>query len=282
MEIKRAGIRQAVIVGISALALAGCGNSTKTPTVGTAPPVSVATQSATASAKPTPAQNAADGSTATYITAFSRRDDPDVMRAELANVEGNSPAWVYLSHLANVAESALDAGKSYPAEVTTPIGDGSFKVCDPAGSTGAADPTTCVTLSDFKVNPAGQLVDLTVDKQALSPRLTLGSGEAVSSGGAKFTFLTAYKSVKSNALLVTVKVAAGAGAVKVYGSQSTYRDPDGKQRTAASSTGASEVGAMSNTIVTLIFPGVKTGGQVTLEGSTGANYDPIKAVINVG
>jgi hypothetical protein len=34
--------------------------------------------------------------------------------------------------------------------------------------------------------------------------------------------------------------------------------------------------------VTMTFAGSKPGGQVTLEGSTGADYSPVRAVIKVG
>jgi len=65
-------IKTAVVVGVSALALAGCGGSTKTTTVESAPPVSVATQSATASTTP----SAANVSVSAYVNAASRHDDP--------------------------------------------------------------------------------------------------------------------------------------------------------------------------------------------------------------
>jgi hypothetical protein len=216
-----------------------------------------------------------------YVNAMGKYNDPDAMRTGLTNAAPKSPAYVYLSHQANVAESALDAGQPYSAGVVTPEGD-SFQLCDAAGTTGAVDPKSCVTFSDFKVNPAGLIVGFSVNKQDVAPRLTTGSGEAVSNNGAKFTFLTAYKSVQSGALFVTVKVETGPQSVSLNASASTYRDPEGKQRTATQAIAPSEVGANSNTMVTMTFAGSKPGGQVTLEGSTGADYSPVKAVINVG
>src|ERR1035437_9594760 len=121
-------IKTAVVVGVSALALAGCGGSTKTTTGGSAPPVSVATQSATASATP----STANVSVSAYVTADSRTDGPEAMRAGLTNTAPKSPAYVYLSHQANVTESALDAGQPFSAGVVTPEGD-SFQTCDAAG-----------------------------------------------------------------------------------------------------------------------------------------------------
>src|ERR1035437_5156236 len=53
-------------------------------------------------------------------------------------------------------------------------------------------------------------------------------------------------------------------------------------RRATYAAAPSEVGANSNTIVTMMFAGSKPGGQVTLQGSTGADYSPVRAVINVG
>ena len=270
-------IKTAVVVGVSALALAGCGGSTKTTTVGSAPPVSVATQSATTSTTP----SAANVSVSAYVNVVSRADDPEAMRAGLTNTAPKSPAYVYLSHQANVAESALDAGHPYSAGVLTPEGD-SFQICDAAGVTGAVDTKSCMTFSDFKVNPAGLIVGFSVNKQDVAPRLTTGSGEAVSNSGAKFTFLTAYKSVQSGALFVTLKVETGPQSVSLNANTATYRDPEGKQRTATYAAAPSEVGANSNTIVTMAFAAAKPGGQVTLEGSTGADYSPVRAVIKVG
>jgi hypothetical protein len=275
-------VKRAVIVGVTVLALAGCGGSTKTKTktktttVATVPPVSVATQSA--SAKP----SAPSASVAAYVNAMGKYNDPEVMRTGLTNTAPTSPAYVYLSHQANVAESALDAGQPYSASIITPEGS-SFQNCEAAGTTGAVDPTTCVTFSDFKVNPAGLIVDFNVNKQDVAPRLSTGSGEVVSNNGAKFTFLTAYKTIQApSALVVTVKVETGSQSVSLNTSTATYRDPEGKQRTATQAIAPSDVGANSNTIVTMKFIGSSPGGQVTLAGSTGADYSPVTAVIKVG
>jgi hypothetical protein len=104
-------IRKTVVVGASVLVLAGCAASTKTTTVGSAPPVSVATQSSAAKS------SAPNASVAAYVTALGHSEDPDVMREGLANAAPKSPAFVYLSHQANVSESALDAGQPYSAGV---------------------------------------------------------------------------------------------------------------------------------------------------------------------
>ena len=85
----------------------------------------------------------------------------------------------------------------------------------------------------FKVDPTGKVVDLTVNKQQVAPRLTAGNGDAVSASGTKFTFLTAYKSIQSNALFVTVKVETGSKPIQANIYSAVYRGPDGKQRTAS-------------------------------------------------
>ena len=268
----------------AALVLASCGGgATKVETVAAAPSVATATQgtsttSAAPSAAPTTQQPASGEVVKAYVDAFAKDSDPDGMREGLKSAAPGSPAYIYLSHLANVTEAELDGGQSADDENVVAVGSDAFKVC-----TDPADDKTCVTLGDFKVNTANLLVDLTVNKKAIAPRLTAGSGEAVKSGGAKFTFLTAYKSIQSGWLFVSVKIQTGTNPINPNLYSATYRSPNGKQRQATDAYGSVEVDADSNTIATMIFKGVEPGGRVTLDGcvtkSCGSQF---KAVMKVG
>jgi hypothetical protein len=262
------------------LLLAGCGGATKAVTVTTSAPVATIAQSAS------PAAVAGGSSSSVAVTIAMVKSyvdavaagDSDAMRAGLTLAAPNSVAYGYLDQLANQAEAWLDGGHVYPKGVVTPVGDGAFKECN-----NPADATSCVTFADFKVNPAGKLVDLTVNKLPIAPRLTVGNGQVVTSGGARFTFLAAYKSIQDNALVVTVKIATGDQPMTPYTAMATYRGQDGKQRTATEAVGPSTIEANSNTLVYMVFASVETGGSVTLNGYVGTNSaGSFSAVMKVG
>jgi hypothetical protein len=240
-------------------------------------PVATATQSPSPATTNSGSVLAATDAMKSYAEATGSENDPDAMRAALKLTAPNSIAYVYLDHQANVAEASLDGGQQLPKVELTPVGDGTFTACDPT------DPTKCLTFGGFKVNAAGKLVDLTVNKQQIGPRITAGNGQAVTAGGTKFTFLTAYKSIQSDAMFVTVRVETGAQPIDANISSATYRGPDGKQRTATNSAGVTQIDANSNTIVAMSFASVKARGKVTLQGCVPQDCtNSYTAVINVG
>jgi hypothetical protein len=49
----------------------------------------------------------------------------------------------------------------------------------------------------------------------VGPRLTAGNDQRVTAAGAKFTLLTAYQSVMSSTLFITVKVQTGADTITI-------------------------------------------------------------------
>ena len=105
----------------------------------------------------------------------------------------------------------------------------------------------------------------------------------MNANGVKFTFLTAYKSIQSDALFVTLKVETGSKPVNLNIYSAKCRSPDGKQREASSADGAADVEAKSNAIVSLAFKGVKPGGKVTMDGCIGKDCsNQYNAVIKVG
>lgn len=270
-----------VVIAVStALALSACGGSSPTTAVSSAPAVPTVAQSDTPAPTPSDPVEGAPQDAAlveAFLSAINTFSDPEVMREALPLTEDGSPANVYVTHLANTAEAALDGGTPLTDTTHEKLDDSSFKSCD--------DPSleeTCVTFGDFKVNASGQLVDLTVDSKAIGDRLTAGNGEVVSAGGAKFTFLTANRSIQSNALFVSVKVEAGNKAINPFAASATYRSPDGKQRQATQAYGPTDIDAKSNSIVTMIFQGVKAGGKVTLEGCVDECASDFKVVIKVG
>jgi hypothetical protein len=268
-----------VLVGTCGLLLlTGCGGGTTPTTVTHSAPGANLTQTAS-TAPDNGSALASPDAMRSYVEATSNGGNPDAIRQGLKLAAPNSVAYIYLEHLANTAQAALDGGKPYTKRDVTPVGNNAFKACsDPA------DEKTCAILGDFKINPAGKVVDLTVNSQVIGPRLTAGSGQVVTAGGAKFTFLTAYKTNTSNGLNMTVKVETGAKPITVNIFSATYGGLDGKPRTASGAMGRTNIAAKSNTIVVIGFDLVNVGGNVTLDGCVGKDCSGVQftAVIKVG
>lgn len=270
-----------------AVLLAGCSSGAPTTTtVETAFSVATATQNpgSTTTGEPSAASPSASTSAVSgdavkaVANAVAAQSTPDKMRQGLSSTVVGSPAHAYLSHLANTAEAGLDGGRASTDRSVVSAGGGSFRLCIPP-----ADEKSCITLGGFKVDPSGKVVDVTVNDQDVAPRLTSGNGQAVSAGGAKFTFLTAYKSIQSDALFVTVKVETGGKAIGINIFSATYRGPDGKQRQASDAGGPTDPDANSNAIVYMAFPGVQAGGKVTIGGCSPKDCSgSYEAVLQVG
>lgn len=287
--------RLAIIAALStALSLTACGGGggTTAESVASGPPVATATQPGSDSTTaPTATQPAAPASTAPapasldpklledFANGFASESDPDTMRGEaLSLTVPGSVAYAYVSHLANVSESALDGGNPYSDSQVDEVKDASFKLCDDP-----SDEDTCSTFTDFKVDASGKIVDMRVNGKTISDRLTVGNGQSVSSKGSKFKFLTAYKSITSNSLFVTVKIESGSKPISPNIYSASYRSPEGKQREATDAFGPTDLDANSNSIVTMVFKGVTAGGKVTLDGCVGKDCTAVfNASMKVG
>ncbi len=276
---KKVAISIALIA--SAVPLSSCSSSAGAPTqvstAATAPTVDQETAGTGASASSSPAESReAKVDLAAFVDAIGSEDDPDAMRAALKLTAPGSSAEAYVRHLANVVESTLDGGGSGVKQTVERTGD-SFKSCDDPG-----DESSCATFAGFKITPAGKISELTVNGKSIGDRITVGNGSAVTTGGAKFTFLTAYKSIMSNALFVTVKVKSGNRPISVNNYSAVYRSPDGKQRTATDAMGPTDIAADSSSIVTMVFKGVAVGGKVTMDGCVSECASSWSAKIRVG
>jgi len=246
------------------LLLTGCGGSTEPVAVTTsAPPVTISEsaspQTAGTGSSPAPAQ-----AMRSYVEASARGDDPEAMRQGLKLAAPGSAAYIYLDHLANTAQAALDGGQPFTRRSVAPAGSDGFKACG-----NLADEKTCATVGDFTADPAGRLVGLTVNKQQVGPRLSEGKGQVVTAGGAKFTFLTAYKIPTSNALHVTLKIETGAKPVTADIVAATYPGIDGKPRKAQGALGRGTIDARSSAIIFMAFELVNPGGEISLDGCAG-------------
>jgi hypothetical protein len=193
--------------------------------------------------------------------------DADVMREGMKLTAPNSVAYHYLDHLANMAESLPRVGETAPKSVIVPVGGDRFSSCS-----GPADDSTCTTFGGFKVNGNGKLVDLTVDKQPIGPRLTVGRGHRVTAAGTKFTFLTAYQSVVSGAWMITIRVQTGAEPITINPKTWSYRGPDGKPLNSAGFSTATHVVSRASLIAVVTFESAKAGGRLTVDGCRALGY----------
>jgi len=262
------------IVILAALVLAGCADTDSGATVA---PSGATVPTVTQSSSVTKSVGISEEALKAYADAVAAHADPEPMREALKYTEDGSVAFAYLTHLANVVEARLDGGEPSTEQEVTKEGPGTYKSC-----ADSSDESTCATFADFKVNDQGKIVDLTVNGKEIGSRITLGNGDSVTSGGASFTFLSAYKSVQSNALFVTMRIEAGKRPISPNIYSATYRSPDGKQREATSADGPTDIDARSNALVSMIFKGVKTGGKLTLSGCVADCSSEFKAVVKVG
>jgi hypothetical protein len=249
-----------LIGGIAALAtlvvLAGCGSDPETTQTDdkTVPETSQ-------ESSPEPDEPQADPNAlgvGDYMEAVNSTE-VDVLREAAGKVAENSPAAIYLEHRANVYEATLDGGSGQTfGESTLTETDSGYDVCTDGD---------CIAFADFTTNDREQLVDFTINGEPIGERLGRGNGRAVQgTGGVKVTYLTSYLSVQSDAVFVTARVETGNAPVGVNIYTASYRSPDGKQRAAQQADGPVELGAKSNAMVYMAFPGVPFGGTVTLDG----------------
>jgi hypothetical protein len=246
------------------LLLTGCGGTAEPVAAPTLAPrvtisESASPQTVSTGASPAPAQ-----AMQSYVDASARGDDPEAMRQGLKLAAPGSAAFIYLAHLANTAEAAVDGGQPFTRRSVAPAGSDAFRACE-----NLADEKTCATIGGFTADPTGKLVDLTVNKQQVGPRLSEGKGGTVTAGGARFTFLTAYKIPASNALHVTMRIETGAKPVTANIMAATYPGIDGKPRKAQGALGRGTIDARSSAIIFMAFELVNPGGEISLDGCAG-------------
>src|SRR5450631_251757 len=178
-------VRSVLVGGACGLLLVtGCSAAApKATMVSTSPPLVTASQSTS------PSVSAEVGKS--YLKALFS-GEAGVMREGLKLTAPNSVAYHWLDHEANLAEGLPRVGDAVPKAVIAAASGDAFNECS-----GPAEDATCTTFGGFKVNGHGKLVDLTVNKQPIGPRLTVGRGQTVTAAATKFTLLTAYQSVVS-------------------------------------------------------------------------------------
>jgi hypothetical protein len=240
----------------------------------------------TASPSPAPAvanggsTAASAGAVKSYVQALAL-GAPAAIRQRLALTAPGSGAYRYLDHEANAFQAGLDAGQPAPAnEAAAPDGANAYTMCFQSPGR-----TTCATYGGFTATWDGRLVDFTVDGLPVAQRVTAGSGQTVSAGGVKLTFLSAYRSVVGGVLQVTVRVQTGAEAVAIDPSQWSYRGPNGASLTAATGwSPAVAVPVHASRVALVDFPATTAGGSVHLGGCSSKDCPrgAFSAVMKIG
>ena len=252
--------RSVLVSACALLLVTGCASAPKPTTAGT--PAPAGTQPAAASPATTESASvlALRRAVISYGNALAATA-PARLREGLTVTAPNSVAYRYLEHMASMFEVPAEAAPSDPPLVPLPVGDDGFKFC-----TIPDNDFSCNTYGDFTVDQAGKLVDFTINNKLVGPRLAVVSGRPVTVGDVKFTLMSAYRSIASDVLVVSVKVEAGSEAITTNPKLWSYRGPDGKLVAAADSSRAIYVIARSHAIVGMNLGAAKTGGSLTVSG----------------
>jgi hypothetical protein len=252
--------RSVLVSSCALLLLSGCVGATKATTAGAGSPTGTAPRRASPATTESASEIALRRAVKSYGQALEATA-PAMVREGLKLTAPDSVAYRYLEHMASLSEVYVEAQTSDPAPAALPDGDDGFKFC-----TIPSNDFSCTTYGDFTVNQDGKLVDFTINKKPVGPHLTVVSGQPVTVGVVKFTLMSAYRSIASNVLVVSVKVDSGAEAITTNPQLWSYHGPDGKQVAAMGSSGATYVIARSHATVGINLGSAKTGGYLTVSG----------------
>ncbi|MFI6578326.1 hypothetical protein ACIBFB_21260 [Nocardiopsis sp. NPDC050513] len=203
-----------------------------------------------------------------YVAALAGSSDPDRMRGGLEEAAEDSPAYTYLLHHTAVARAWADGGRGL-TDPQVDRTDTGYRVCRDVAQEGYgggdrdAD-RRCVELTDFAFDD-GRVARFRVDGADPSCALVEGGRARVRSGGVEASVVSAYRPVGQTVLVVTLDIAAAAGAdVGLPGA--VYRTSDGEYRRADRAVGRYELDAGDSTSAALYFPDSHPGGTVLVGG----------------
>ena len=195
------------------------------------------------------------------MSALAAASDPDRMREGLDLTEDGSTAHDYLRHYATLFQAWEDEGASVQDSDVQSVAE-THELCrteEPAGR------PVCVVYENFTEND-GRLTDLRVNGTDPGPRLSSGDGVTDDSEGVQATFLSAYRTVDDDTLVVTVDLTTvDEAGLDLVGA--TYV-PDGSEaeEPSALSVGRHELDPGSGTLAAFYFPRADPGGELRLDG----------------
>jgi hypothetical protein len=236
------------------LALAtACGGDEEGP-VDSAPASSTpspSTEADSPSATPTP--DLTNAQIEKHLADVFSQEPRKISRAMQMTASG-SVAESYATYRLAVANSNLDGG--YPQSAwDVSMGSDEAQACPP-------DDGECADIADFLLDN-GKLAAFTVDGKGLDKRLVMGSKKAMPVAGAgTVQFLVAYRTISDDALIVAVRLRAGADGLSIL--DSYYRARNGRQSASENISGPPDLGPDSSATYTMAFPAAQPGGTATL------------------
>lgn len=216
------------------------------------------------------------GATEEYFEAITSGDVDDLSRAMEELAAPDSVAFYYASYHRGTSQAYSDSG--YPStEARLSEDDGSFESCQ---DTIEGD-ESCVIFDDIKMKD-GKVSSFTIDGVDISSQLAVGSDEPIyASNLVDVRLVAAYKSVESGALFVVMDVNSKSAAVEMYGFNSTYRSPDGRQKTALDYAGPTTLNPDSLATYVVAFESADFGGLASVEFSNAETYDTETVTIDL-
>lgn len=255
-------MKRSVLLPLTFLLLSGCSSSGDGPAVETVDtPSSGSSFSASPSPSPSPTPSpSAQESARLYIEALASTDATEVAQM-VSLAEPGTVAQRYGAHRAALTEADRAAGGGALSGAVITEEGGGFEVCD------AAAPDDCLVFADFEAVASGKLVSFTIDGKSIESRL-LGPGKKapVTAGKVRMNLLSAYRSVQTGALTVTVDVANKSdGEITVATYEAAYVTSDGRQSMTSGQIGLTDLQAGASAPVAITFDAADVGGTMTVE-----------------
>lgn len=222
------------------------------------------TESATPTAEPTkpPALVVAKQ----YLEAFST-GIPASMDAMIALAEPGTAAHAFAVHQRMVAAADQAQGLTVkgPGPQSITVSGQLIELCD-----GPGEDATCAAFAGFKALPNGKLVTFTVDGTPIDTRLLLVADRpVVSAGGVSARVVTAYRSIQTDILEVTLEVRNGTTqAVTIRDGNASYvtaRGQQGRFGRFGQTGDSTDLQPGASVPVTVTVPGEDPGGTLTVD-----------------
>jgi hypothetical protein len=179
----------------------------------------------------------------------------------LAVASPRSAAWRYAEHQVAFEVARRASGSAAAADVVSPLDEGRFQTCPDART------PFCAVFGDFSADSSGRISAFTVDGVDISPRVGDPS-DATAFGAVTARVRSSYRTVRSDALIVVVEVAADTGVS--FAGPASYTEPSGRSAAQVDVVAPPTLPADSISTVALVFQSVDPGGRLVWELSPDA------------
>lgn len=181
--------------------------------------------------------------------------DPDRIEGVKSLAAPDSVAAAYAQQQQDVINAGIDGGVPQDESTLKKVDKG-YENC-PSGQ-----PDSCIVWDDFEA-ARGKLAKFTVDDIDITDRISIGDGSTKKAGDlATLEFRSAYKSVQSGHVFVSVLVTSSNEKINIGSYEATYRGVDKRQSTAVDVSGLTELDADSVATLAMVFKAAEVGGTV--------------------